>query len=129
MKIKKALKAYYEGINSPEGIEYDVLYKIEKEKSKKWKKIVLLESFLFILFVITVAYLFLSPVNYRTMGMEGVVKVKLVKDISLMELSDHLSRLSLRIEGPYHEREFYLIGDEEKIKEFLENTDAFKRLN
>ena len=129
MKIRKALEAYYEKVKTPEGVESDVLYRIERERSRRWRKIVLAETIILSIFLAFFLYLYLSPAEYETMGAEESVRVKLVRDVSLRRLSKELSRLSLRIEGPYGEGEFYIKGDKEKVRSFLKKTDIFERLN
>ncbi len=129
MRIKRALEAYYEKVKTPEGVESDVLYRIEKERSRKWKKIALAEFAFFLLITGLSLYFFLTPSEYETMGAEEHVKVRLVKNVGLIDLSEDLSRYSLRIEGPYGNKDYFLIGSYDRIEDFLKNTDAFERLN
>lgn len=129
MKIRKALEAYYGKVKTPEGVESDVFYRIEKERSRRWRRIVLAETALLSLLLASLLYLYLSPAEYETMEAEESVRVKLAKDVGLGRLSDELSKFSLKIEGPYGEREFYIKGDKEKIESFLKDFGVFERLN
>ncbi|NPA41532.1 MAG: hypothetical protein GXO18_04580 [Aquificae bacterium] len=120
MGIKEALESSYKEVKTPEGVEYRVLSQIEKHKRRRWMKIAFAEMFLIVVVASVALFAFFKPAEYETMGVsEAVVKVVIKEDISLRKLSEELTKYNLTIEGPY-DGSFYISGDEEKIKEFLE---------
>ena len=127
MKVKKALEAYYRRLKPPEGVESDVLYRIEKERSRRWRAVALTQFALFLLLAVALTYLYLFPTEYETMGTEEAVRVKLIKEVDFNKLARELSEHSLKIEGPYDKNEFYLKGERNSLKRFLSKTDIFKR--
>ncbi len=129
MKIKKALEEYYKRVRGPQALEGEVLRRIEREKAKRWKKLALVEGSLILVFLVTASFisLFFKGTQYETMSAQERERVEFVQDVSLLTLSEDLLRASLKIEGPLGEREFYLIGERDKLERFLEEKPYVQR--
>lgn len=126
MSIKRALEEFYEGVKLPEGLEYKVIAKVERERRKRWRRLLLVESLALLLISTLLLHTYFGSREYKVMGAEESMAVEVVKDASLIELSKTLSEYNLRIEGPYNGR-FYLKGNPEGLKKFLkENRDLFR---
>lgn len=126
MSIKRALEEFYEGVEPPEGLEYRVIAKVERERRKRLRRLLVAESLALLLISALLLHAYLGSKEYEVMGAEESVAVEVVKDASLIELSGKLSEYNLRIEGPYG-GVFYLKGDPESLRKFLkENSDLFR---
>ncbi|MCS7307501.1 MAG: hypothetical protein NZ526_02990 [Aquificaceae bacterium] len=126
--IKQAFEEYYAGIKAPEDTDLKVLLRIEREGKRKMFRFIVFESFIILLLSSFLLYHIIRPAEYGTLSMDGL-RIKLVKDGSIREISEELRKKNLTIEGPLEKDIFFIRGDEKDVKRFLDESENFKRLD
>ena len=125
--LKRAFDELYRGKETSDAIDYLTLLKIERHRRRRLIKLLALESLGFLALTFLMAYEFLKPQEYATMGFEGV-QVRVVKDVSLLDLSRDLGLLGLKMEGPYQGDIFLIKGNENKVRELLKKREELKEV-